>query len=560
MLERSQQLFSGLRDVPQFGKQWQPYFQRTFEVYTKLWKFQQIHRTVLESKDKERSFSFKRCDIGEIASKIGQLYYHYYLRTSEPNYLHESCVFYEAIRARGYFKDALDVKNSGPMVKKLRYYARFIVVCLLLDKRQLVETVAAELTQHVETYVKTFRTADTQEWNFVLQEISQFLQADALLQIEGGIDGYYPSTRRLVSSPSSNEGPMRLKLQEAILVGNCQNQVKFSELTLDMFRVMQALEHVPLEGQEAWEGSGHDTEKMKRARKNPHKYLLYRPTMSQLLVFLANSFKELQDNNALFLYISADGIFNPQVQGLPVEEDAEIAEDGDVVPSSSPEAEEDQLGLCQRGGVALNSRRSPEKQQSGVTADCLYQEDLFVYTRKHLFLVIDSDNSEAFENIPTIYGRQVMALLSPKEHPADIDPSKTGNLFTLFLSDPLTAFCFIMEKKSLSQEVSQKLTAAKDDFFEEIRKLIQTYPDLNPAFALYAQDAFIQNFMVNYMFCYATLFYHKQFQHPQGSFWPKISPKLPAEFFHHRVLQMAVYDLAQIIGTSGMLVGELATE
>ena len=59
LLERTQQLFSGLRffilysftviygqfsfislifvrDVPHFGKQWQPYFQRTFEVYTKV--------------------------------------------------------------------------------------------------------------------------------------------------------------------------------------------------------------------------------------------------------------------------------------------------------------------------------------------------------------------------------------------------------------------------------------------------------------------------------------------------------------------------------------------
>lgn len=33
------------RDLPQYGhKQWQSYFGRTFDVYTKLWKFQQQHR------------------------------------------------------------------------------------------------------------------------------------------------------------------------------------------------------------------------------------------------------------------------------------------------------------------------------------------------------------------------------------------------------------------------------------------------------------------------------------------------------------------------------------
>ena len=35
------------REIPQYGaKLWQPYFARTFEVYTRLWKFQQEHRQV----------------------------------------------------------------------------------------------------------------------------------------------------------------------------------------------------------------------------------------------------------------------------------------------------------------------------------------------------------------------------------------------------------------------------------------------------------------------------------------------------------------------------------
>lgn len=99
LLEKSKQLFNGLRfvshflailslespesplniplpssrDLPQYGhRQWQAYFGRTFDVYTKLWKFQQQHRIVLDSK-----YGLKRWQIGEIASKIGQLYYHY---------------------------------------------------------------------------------------------------------------------------------------------------------------------------------------------------------------------------------------------------------------------------------------------------------------------------------------------------------------------------------------------------------------------------------------------------------------------------------------------------
>ena len=42
-------------------------------------------------------------------------------------------------------------------------------------------------------------------------------------------------------------------------------------------------------------------------RENPHKYLLYKPTFSQLFTFLASGFKELPPTGAMLLYLSADG-------------------------------------------------------------------------------------------------------------------------------------------------------------------------------------------------------------------------------------------------------------
>lgn len=39
--------FINYRDLPQCGQKiWQGYFGRTFDVYTKLWKYQQQHRCV----------------------------------------------------------------------------------------------------------------------------------------------------------------------------------------------------------------------------------------------------------------------------------------------------------------------------------------------------------------------------------------------------------------------------------------------------------------------------------------------------------------------------------
>jgi hypothetical protein len=68
--------------------------------------------------------------------------------------------------------------NLSPalMIKKLRYYARFIVVCLLLNKSELAKKLTIELNQLVEDYTKLFKPADHMEWQLVLQEISLFLE------------------------------------------------------------------------------------------------------------------------------------------------------------------------------------------------------------------------------------------------------------------------------------------------------------------------------------------------------------------------------------------------
>lgn len=43
--------------------------------------------------------------------------------------------------------------------------------------------------------------------------------------------------------------------------------------------------------------------------ENPHKYLLYAPTLAQLLLFLAAGSRELPQGGALLLYLSADACF-----------------------------------------------------------------------------------------------------------------------------------------------------------------------------------------------------------------------------------------------------------
>lgn len=78
------------------------------------------------------------------------------LRTSETNYLNEAYQFYAAIRGRAYYSRAIKEDRPDLMVKKLRYYARFIVVCLLLKKMKLVRELIVELDKQVQEYTTTW--------------------------------------------------------------------------------------------------------------------------------------------------------------------------------------------------------------------------------------------------------------------------------------------------------------------------------------------------------------------------------------------------------------------
>ena len=92
--------------------------------------------------------------IGEIASRIGQLYYQFYLRKGDTCYLDEAYVFYEAIRARQYLGDSTSSgtqPNLAVLLRRLRYYTRFCVVCMLTGRRGLLLELLGELDQLVHS-------------------------------------------------------------------------------------------------------------------------------------------------------------------------------------------------------------------------------------------------------------------------------------------------------------------------------------------------------------------------------------------------------------------------
>ena len=79
----------------------------------------------------------------------------------------------------------------------------------------------------------------------MLGEIKVFVESDTFLNVIDGDSNSLVLSHRLsplMIPPVERSPVMTLSLQQVIIVGNLSEQVKFSELTLDMFRMLQTLE------------------------------------------------------------------------------------------------------------------------------------------------------------------------------------------------------------------------------------------------------------------------------------------------------------------------------
>jgi len=126
------------------------------------------------------------------------------------------------------------------MVKKLRYYARFIVVCLLLKKSSQVKELIKDLGKNIDEYIKIYDPEDQLEWQLVKNEISDFIEADSVLNLEkidlnlsGRLNpAEFPEVGpNLINKNISKDSLKYLNstpnfsLQEILIVGNCNDQV-----------------------------------------------------------------------------------------------------------------------------------------------------------------------------------------------------------------------------------------------------------------------------------------------------------------------------------------------
>lgn len=81
------------------------------------------------------------------------------------------------------------------------------------------------------------------------------------------------------------------------------------------------------------------------------------------------------------------------------------------------------------GGVLTSSKRDGEHKKQK-EAHCLYPGDLYPFTRRPLFVIVDSDNSFVFQHIPRYFGQPLVTLMSPQDTP----PAFHGKIFAANLA------------------------------------------------------------------------------------------------------------------------------
>ncbi|KAG9454489.1 hypothetical protein H6P81_007393 [Aristolochia fimbriata] len=543
LVNKADKKFSRVRDLPFFVRnRFDLYFQDVFKVYTQLWKFQK------ENRQKLVESGLKRWEIGEIASRIAQLHYGQYLRTSDTTYLSESYTFYEAILTREYFKEGAS-QNLSLAKKQLRCLARFMVVCLVSNRREMMPPLLNQLRSTVEECKTNFHEVDFKDWRLMIQDLIKFLKADtAFMNIRplrySLVLDLHPDSFPVVASVAAR----RLKLREALLCSYQWNEVKFAELILNTYRMLQCLEWEPrgsfyvMPGNEVGGVGSENAHNVDLGSNrmaslpgitdpalppNPQKAVLYRPTIIHFIAVLAMMCEGLPPDGILLIYLSAPG----KCQGATLSSDSRAS----IIKSAETVVENFQ-SLDLTSNVFPSSKSSHDSpthahdssQEGGSQKNydvclCLGSSedegknylcpgDLIPFTRKPLFIIVDSENSHIFKAIHGMEKEERAAMLLSPSSPS---PAAAGdgnelpdvNMFTVFLTAPLQAFCMLLGLPGTNIEKETYWIAEKSlsSLFSKWGTILATSDSLDPVWAQVLLDPFLRRFLLRFLFCRAVL-------------------------------------------------------
>ena len=198
-------------------------------------------------------------------------------------------------------------------------------------------------------------------------------------------------------------------------------QVRFSEVSVDLFRMALALEN------DAAEAS------------NPYKYLLYRPTPTHVCATVATMLHESESQaDALLVYVAAqawDSHDRPPPANTHGASSAADAQHN--LPRAAPPHRQDPAEVKEPDnavGVFLPSRS--QVSSSGDREGLFCWHDLLFATRRPLVVLVDSRGPCGFHHLATNAGALVLA--GPEAWPTNTEASaERGSLLTCLLVDPV---------------------------------------------------------------------------------------------------------------------------
>ncbi|CDP09323.1 unnamed protein product [Coffea canephora] len=562
LVAKADKKFSKIRDLPYYQRnRYDTYFSKVFKIYTQLWKFQQ------ENRQKLVEAGLKRWEIGDIASRIGQLYFGQYMRTSEASYLSESYIFYEAILTREYFKDGM-FQEINIAFKQLRFLARFLTVCLVLSRRDVVYQLVNQFKMLLDDCKRTYQETDFKEWKLVVQEIVKFLKGDTAFMNLRPLRYSVVLDLHPDSIPNAAEAKRKLKLKDALLCSYHPNEVKFSELTLDTFRMLQCLEWEPSGsfyqtgaappsgnsiGQNGAPGHSHInysqdiTDPM--LPPNPRKAILYRPSVTHFVAVLSTICEELPPDGVFLIYMSASGDKGISGQSLSSSSHAENDRSNPTSVHSDVGCLDNRTGCLNIGGRGSGG------------SNCIYPCDLIPFTRTPLFLIVDSDISRAFKAIDGAEkGEPVAMLLSPTASLpiSAVDSSRQpgGSPFTNFLTAPLQAFILMLgfTSSDIETDLYNKAEKLLSSSLNEWGSLLAVSDNLNPVWAQILADPFIRRLLLRFIFCRAVLGLYTRTS-IKIEFLPECVPSLPDTFLPMTATcQTTVLRLADVFGATNRFI------
>ncbi|XP_051187607.1 uncharacterized protein [Lolium perenne] len=552
LLDKADRRFARVRDLPLYGRREPEEYGKAFRIYTQLWRMQQEHRQrLLEA-------GLRRWQVGEIAARIAHLYYSQYQRASDTALLSEAFVFYHAVLDRAYFLD--EHLGAGASTKHLRFLARFLLVALILARRaHTVPLLASRIRALLDESKKTLQESDYREWKHTVQEITRFLKADSPFMNMRPLRYSYafdPPPDNLPTTPPTVK-KRGLLLGDAILCSYYHNEVKFTDLTLDTFRMLQCLEWEPCgsfalnNGYSAHDEGGQNHPNLLKDLRdaalppNPLKTVLHRPSVPHFLTVLATKCEELPLNGMMLIYLSAAGEMGASGLGPDASERVVSSfskfDVSNTRPVNPKEDNEPSLWLGCREG-----------------SNCIYPCDLIPFTRRPLFLVIDSSVSYAFKSIHGAEkGETAAMLLSRSSRSCAVgfgadSTRQSGSQFTMFLTAPVQAFCFLIGKNGLDidKETYNKAEELLSLSLNDWATTLVASSSLDPVWIEVLGDPLLRRLLLRFIFCRATLSLLKG-SNNKAECLPSCLPPLPESVSGESMLsQCCVMRVASLLGAA----------